>query len=311
MKASVLMITYNHERFIEQAIESALGQRVNFPYEILIADDCSTDGTIAIVRRYAARHPSRIRPLWTERNLGIVPNFLRTWQACRGQYIAVLEGDDYWTSERKLQCQVDAMDEHPEWPMSFQPAQVVFDDGRPSYEYPAKPRKAVFTIRDLLLGNPIQTCAVIYRAGLVGGLPEGLERLSLADWPLAILHALRGEVGLVDEVMSVYRRHPGGSWSPQSTAWRADQVHRMFDLLRPLLRRELERPEPVWAHDAKWTALAMEEGAWRRARHYSRHCVRALPLRPYSWRLFLWAHLGRLGRALDPQRGRLSSGLPS
>lgn len=296
------MITFNHERFIEQAIESVLMQRVSFPYEFVIADDCSTDGTGDIIRRYAARHPGLVRPLWTEQNLGIVPNFLRSWQACRGQYIAILEGDDYWTSQHKLQRQIDAMDEHPEWSMCFQPVQVVFDDGRSPVEYPAKPRKPVFTIHDLLLDQPIQTCGVVYRAGIVSGLPDGLERLALADWPLAILHALRGGVGLIDEVMSVYRRHQGGSWSTQSSDWRADQTDRMFDLIRPLVCRELGSAEAMWPHDAKWTSLAMEGGRLGRARHHARHCVKALPFRPYSWRLFLWSHLGRLGRALHPHR---------
>ncbi len=302
VKASVLMITYNHERFIEQAIESVLMQHVRCPYELVIADDCSTDRTGDIIRRYAAGHPALVRPLWTERNLGIVPNFFRCWYACRGQYIAILEGDDYWTSQHKLQRQIDAMDAHPEWTMCFQPVQIVFDDGRAPVEHPARPRKPVFTIRDLLVDQPIQTCGVVYRAGIVTSLPDGLDQLALADWPLAILHALQGAVGLVDEVMSAYRRHQGGSWSTQSADWQADQVDRMFELMRPLVCHALGSAAAMWTHDARWTSLAMEEGRRGRARHYARHCVKTQPFRPYSWRLFLWSHLGRLGRALNPHR---------
>ncbi len=295
------MITYNHERFIGQAIESALMQRAAFPYELVIGDDCSTDRTPEIIHRYAERHPDIIRPLETDRNLGMLPNFRRCWEACRGQYIAILEGDDYWTSPNKLRRQIDAMDQHPEWALCFQRVQVIFDDGRPPAEYPAGPQKPVFTVRDLLLDNPIQTCGVVYRAGLLKQLPESFEQLALGDWPMAILHALHGDIGFLDEVMAVYRWHSGASWSPMPFEWKLAETARMFDLIRPLVDRRLGSRRLTWHHDAKWAALSMKQAWLGRARRHARRCVRALPFRPYSWRLLLWTHLGRLGRALDPK----------
>lgn len=107
MKVSVLMITYNHEKFIAQAIDSILMQQVNFDYEIVIGEDCSTDGTRAIVIQYQKEYPDKIRLLLPEENLGMHKNFVQTFRACQGEYIALLEGDDYWTSPRKLQKQVD------------------------------------------------------------------------------------------------------------------------------------------------------------------------------------------------------------
>ena len=97
IKVSVCMITYNHERFIAQAIESVLMQETDFRVELVIGEDCSTDGTRAIVREFGERFPERIRLLLPEHNLGMMPNFVATLSACRGQYVALLEGDDYWT----------------------------------------------------------------------------------------------------------------------------------------------------------------------------------------------------------------------
>src|ERR1700676_449892 len=115
MKLSVMMITYNHERYIAQAIESILAQKVNFDYELVIGEDCSTDGTRAVILDFHRRYPSRIVPLLRERNLGGPRNFLGTLAACRGKYLALLEGDDYWICTDKLQRQVDFLEANPAW----------------------------------------------------------------------------------------------------------------------------------------------------------------------------------------------------
>jgi len=304
VKASVLMITYEHAKYVAQAIDSALMQRTAFPYELVVGDDGSTDGTREIIEGYARRHPEVVRPLWADRNIGMVPNFARCWEACRGEYIAVLEGDDYWISPDKLQRQVDAMERHPEWAVCFQRVRVVYDDGRPPGEQPTGPQKPVFTLRDLLAGNPIQTCGVVYRAGVVSALPAGFAGLALGDWPLAILHALHGDIGFLDEVMAVYRRHAGGAWSTRPVEWQNAAVDRMFEVVRPLVTRGLGSREAMWEHDARWAGDYMADGLGGLARRHARLCVRARPLRPYSWRLLLWSHLGRLGRGLDPRLAR-------
>jgi glycosyltransferase involved in cell wall biosynthesis len=107
MKVSVLMITYNHEKFIAQAIDSILMQQTDFEYEIVVGDDFSKDRTRAILDNYKKKHPSKIKLLFPDRNLGMHRNFIQTLNSCQGQYVALLEGDDYWTSPYKLQKQVD------------------------------------------------------------------------------------------------------------------------------------------------------------------------------------------------------------
>ena len=106
---SVCMTTYNHEQYIVQAIESVLSQRVNFAVEVVIGEDCSTDNTLAICREYEAKYPECIRIVTSENNIGMHANYRRTIEACRGKYIAMLDGDDYFTDPDKLQMQIDAL----------------------------------------------------------------------------------------------------------------------------------------------------------------------------------------------------------
>jgi glycosyltransferase involved in cell wall biosynthesis len=112
-KVSVCMMTYNHERFIAQAIESVLEQKTSFDLELVIGEDCSTDGTRKIVAEYARKYPEKIKAMFRETNLGMTANGIQTLRECRGRYIALLEGDDYWTDPLKLQKQVDFLDVHP------------------------------------------------------------------------------------------------------------------------------------------------------------------------------------------------------
>src|ERR1019366_1015566 len=114
LKVGVLMITYNHEKFIAQALESVLMQKADFPFELVIGDDCSTDGTREIVREYSQKYPEIIRAHLRERNIGAKENFRQVFLASRGRYLALLEGDDYWTDSRKLQLLADVLDAHPE-----------------------------------------------------------------------------------------------------------------------------------------------------------------------------------------------------
>jgi glycosyltransferase involved in cell wall biosynthesis len=115
MKVSVAMITFNHERFIHEAINSILSQKTDFHFELVLGEDHSTDSTRHICEEYVQKYPEKIRLLPSNKNLGMIPNLIRTFQACLGQYIAFLEGDDYWTDALKLQKQVDFLDANPDY----------------------------------------------------------------------------------------------------------------------------------------------------------------------------------------------------
>lgn len=116
---SVVTITYNHEHYIRRCIEGVLMQKVDFPMEFIIADDCSRDGTLVICEEYRRRFPELIRVVSSGSNVGVVANEQRAFLAAKGKYIATCEGDDYWTDPLKLQKQVDFLESHPDYSVCF------------------------------------------------------------------------------------------------------------------------------------------------------------------------------------------------
>lgn len=116
---SIVTITYNHEPYIQKCIEGVLMQQVNFPIEFIIAEDCSTDGTLAICKEYAEKYPDLIQLITSDNNVGAIANERRAMKAAKGKYIAFCEGDDYWTDSLKLQKQVDFMESNPEYSVCF------------------------------------------------------------------------------------------------------------------------------------------------------------------------------------------------
>ena len=218
-KVSVVVMTYNHRGYIEQALDSVLAQRTAFPWELLISEDCSTDGTREIVIDYQRRYPERIRLLLSERNLRSNAVVARGINAARGQYIAMLDGDDYWIRDDKLQRQADFLDAHPECTMCFHNARVDYEDGsRPSWNWVPADQKPFATLEDMWMGNFIPMCSAMYRNGVIGRVPDWYAEFDMSptlitDWQLHLLHAEHGLIGYLDEVMGVYRQHGGGLYS--------------------------------------------------------------------------------------------------
>lgn len=237
LKLSVLMITYNHEQYIAQALDSVLMQQVDFDYEIVVGEDCSSDATRSILLGYRDQHPDRIRLLLPEKNLGMMPNFMRCFEACRGDYIAMLEGDDFWTSSTKLQSQVDFLDSHPECAACFHNAQVTYEGAqKPDHLCHEKPLQPFFTQEEILAKFFIPTCSTMFRNRLFDGFPEWFATLPMGDWPLHVLNAEHGSFGYLDQVMASYRVHDGGVWS---MVRQVDQIQKTVYTAR-LLNRHLD-----------------------------------------------------------------------
>lgn len=214
MKVSAMILTYNHERFIAEAIEGFLMQRTSFPCELVIIDDCSTDGTRAIIRRYWERCRDRIRVLLNRHNIGPRASIVRAYTACSGDYVAPLDGDDYWVCPDKLQRQADYLDAHADCAMCFHSVTAVWDDGREKPLVLRPPRiKEVYTLSDLLECNLIQACSPMYRKGLFREHPVWVYLTPVMDWAHHILHAQHGDIGYLDEPMGVYRQHAGGMYA--------------------------------------------------------------------------------------------------
>jgi glycosyltransferase involved in cell wall biosynthesis len=248
MKVSVTMITYNHAEFISKAIDSVLMQRTNFDYEIVIGEDCSTDNTRNILIDFQKRYPDKFRLLLNEKNLGGHRNSAQTLQACKGQYIALLEGDDYWTSPQKLQKQVDFLDSHPECSICFHNVTEFYKEGnREPHSFFRNNQKEFFTVEDLLLRNFIPTCSTMFRRGLFVEFPDWYYLLKMGDWPLHILNALHGKIGYINEIMAVHVIHPGGAWFTMIQNWEErikaniDFYDNIYAYLEPKYKRIIDR----------------------------------------------------------------------
>lgn len=212
-KVSVLCAAYNHEEYLRQTLDSFVNQKTDFPFEVLVNDDASTDSTGDIIREYAAKYPEVIRPFYQKENLysrRINLYDVVFFPACRGEYIAVCEGDDYWNDPEKLQLQVDWLDAHPEYSacvhnsigrFSDQPDKVLFaQDGDRDIPFEqvvqgmshAYHTSSILARREFIL-NPPDYRDVAYHQGY------------FTDYAIGVRLGLSGKVRFLDRCMSVYR----------------------------------------------------------------------------------------------------------
>lgn len=218
---SIVCISYNHEKFITQALEGFVSQQhLDFDIEIIIADDASTDGTQKIIAEFQQKHSNLIHSILRNKNVGVQENLEEALCVSKGEYIALCEGDDYWTDSEKLQKQVDYMRKHKEAAVCFHPVDVIYEDDPTKKDiFPVTEQGRVFTFKDLLNENFIQTNAVMYRrlADYRHVVPKDILPL---DWYMHILHASKSPdepIGFICESMGVYRRHSHGIWQYNKT----------------------------------------------------------------------------------------------
>lgn len=216
---SVLMVTYNHGAYLSAAIEGVLMQRTDFPIELLIGEDCSTDNTREIALRYQGAHPDVIRVIASARNVGASRNAQRVTRAARGEFFAFCEGDDYWTDPGKLQLQVDYLRAHPDaGAVHSDFDRIVFRGGRwrkcPHFlRYRFRelvPEGDIFPI--LLRANFIQTCTLCIRADLDRQFLASdlaMETYPVGDWPLCLYIAAKRKIAYLPQSTAVYREVPG------------------------------------------------------------------------------------------------------
>ena len=231
-RASVLMLTYNHAAFVEEALRSVFAQRCDFPFEIVLGDDASTDGTLSKAHDLQRERPDLVRVLPAERNLGIAANFMRTLEACRGEYVAMLEGDDYWTDGSKLQRQVDQL---------ARDRTLALSACRTKNRRFWAPVKARYSLADLLRRYLFHTSSLVFRKSAADRFApdSGVRALDT----LLIAHlAARGDCGFIDREMSFYRRHAGGAWTGQEMARQVADTQAATDALSRTFdgRRDME-----------------------------------------------------------------------
>jgi glycosyltransferase involved in cell wall biosynthesis len=223
---SIACNAYNHQEYISDAIDSFLMQETDFPFEILVHDDASTDNTADVVQSYTSKYPNLIKPVYQTENqysLGcdlISFNFSRA----KGEYIALCEGDDYWSDKNKLQIQIKKMREHPDCQLSFHPATILINNTI-TKDVTANhlDDDAVFDVKEVIKGDGgfCPTASIIIKKEAIENLPDFFKGAPVGDYFLQILGSVNAGALYINRIMSVYRIHPGGVWTSTARNYNA------------------------------------------------------------------------------------------
>jgi glycosyltransferase involved in cell wall biosynthesis len=231
MKVSVCIITYNQEAFIAQTLESVLNQKTSFDYELVIGEDCSTDNTRNIIQKYQERYPQKIRLIERNQNIGMMRNFTSSILSCKGEYIALLEGDDFWVDEYKLEKQVSFMEDNPTFSGCFTNNYLLdMHSGLTRKETPSS--KETLITSDLIEKNHISTLTFLFKNHLIQQFPGWFSQLSLGDWPLYILLSLNGPIKKLDFYSATYRIHPASQWSSKKHVDKIKRIAFLFENIK-------------------------------------------------------------------------------
>ena len=225
---SVSLICYNQEKYISKAIDSVLMQKTKFDYEIVLSDDCSTDSTAEICKKYAEKYPDIIRLIKRDKNIGGVRNYLENYKLCKGKYISYLEGDDFFVDPYKLQKQVDFLEKNPDYAICCGHVEVIDEYG----EFKGRlltSMKDTYTVNELCRCDFISTPTCMVRNHLIDTIPEWLFEFNGCDWTFDIVNAEHGKIKFMDEILAAYRIHNHGEWSKLTEKERIKSVISMVE----------------------------------------------------------------------------------
>ena len=218
MRVSVVSLVYNHEPYLRQCLEGFAMQKCSFPYEVIIHDDASTDGSAEIIREYAERYPDIIKPIYQKENqfsqrVKIAKTFI--YPRVQGEYIAFCEGDDCWTDQYKLQKQVEFLDNHPQASACVHAAtQIIMSTGK-EFVFPYVLETRKYSIEEVVMGggNLFATSSLVIRKDVLFQKPPCFEQKGVGDYQMFVYSAIAGELWCLADVMSVYRSGVTGSWT--------------------------------------------------------------------------------------------------
>jgi glycosyltransferase involved in cell wall biosynthesis len=246
---SISCIAFNQAKYIQETLDSFLDQETNFLVEILIHDDASTDGTDLIILEYSKKYPNIFKPTLQKENQyskkGFTFAFLE-FKRARGKYIALCEGDDYWSNKRKLFKQVHLLENDPNSSLCFHTSEYLFNGPVAKYEINKPefiPNNYKFELKDLIEYDSqlISNCSVMIRTDIIQKAPIWVTHAPIGDLPICLYLSTFGSMAFIDEPMSVYRVNSIGSWSNELSS------NRLFRI------SHLKRLKSMWIEFDKWT----------------------------------------------------------
>lgn len=226
-KVSVCVISYNQEAYIKNCLDSILSQNTKFDVEVVVGEDCSTDDTATILSQMALSNKN-IRVLDNTKNLGVLPNFIRTLKSCNGKYIAFCEGDDYWIDENKIQKQVDFLEENPQYGGVCGEIISLDVERNTEEKQPLKKERAI-NFEEIILKNKIHSNTILFRKALlnVDDL-DVIKDLSIGDWYLHLLITKEKPYYYLPEYFALYRVHNQGIFSKRTEFFKSYQKARLI-----------------------------------------------------------------------------------
>lgn len=228
------MITYNHEKYIHEAIEGVLNQELTIPLELIIANDSSSDNTDEVVNRYILHHPkgNLIKYVKHPKNIGMQPNFVFAYEQCSGDYIALCEGDDYWNDPKKLQKQIDYLKSNPNCTICCHDVEMKYENVDKIYPFQSINNKQVLNFEDVFNSHFIPTLSIVFPKRILPQLPVWFTNVIVGDIPLTLLLTSKGYGYYFFEKMGVKRKNPGGV--TQNSNWkkndRRSQIYTIYQL---------------------------------------------------------------------------------
>ncbi len=216
---SIHCVTYNHEKYIKEALDSFLMQKTNFVFEIVVGEDKSLDKTLDIVKEYQTKYPKIIKLITSESNVGMMENYLRVMRACKGKYIAICDGDDYWTDENKLQMQIDLMKKNPECELSFHISSELYGNELKNKIGYHGDENRIFSTPEVIVGdgNFCPSSSLVFTKRSFLYFPESFyQNAPFADYFVQICGSLEGGALYIAKDMSIYRRAHAESWSSRT-----------------------------------------------------------------------------------------------
>jgi len=232
MKLSILLITFNQAKYIKQCIEGILIQDIPYEFELIVADDFSNDATLKIIKESVNGKVKNLRILESTLNHGISKNYQRALYACEGEYIAVIEGDDYWTDPERLKKHISFLDKHQECVLSMNRFSIYYQESGKflNKEWVSSEGHQYLTTSQMAMGNKLgNLSACVFRKSQIDKIKPDLFDLELADWMLGMVLSENGPIAILKEIMSVYRVHNNGQWSKMDAKNQIDRTLALID----------------------------------------------------------------------------------
>ncbi len=241
-KASVSMITFNHEKFIAEAIESIMSQQTSFEFELVIGDDGSTDNTRTICEQYQKQYGNKIKLIFNEKNIGSVNNFLQNIYACKGEFIAICDGDDFWTDNSKLQKQVSFLESHTDFSFCFTNVRSVDVNGKQIKSFTQIYNEDTFTHESYVAKVTPPTVTTTFRKNLLPRVfPNEFKTLPNTDMFLKALLSEKGKVYFEDVVTASYRINNAGVYSGLNSFKKLEDKIKAYNIMYSYFKNKAVR----------------------------------------------------------------------